>query len=212
MQYLFLDIASHKGLLACVTENAVVSSLEVGHKISDADLIPAVENLLKDAKWSYQDLTHIACVTGPGGFTSLRVAVTYVNVLADQLSIPLTGVHLSEVYSARNLFSQHPITQPPEGVERGAWGEGIYWLHSTKKQELFVRGGEWKEPTLVTLDQLTSSLPTSAQWMGELLPEHQAQINREESQLKNLTDILPEFVSQLSYDKKPLEPWYGRGW
>lgn len=212
MKCLFLDIASHKGLLACVSENAVVASQEVDHKISDADLIPAVENLLKTASWSYQDLTHVACVTGPGGFTSLRVAVAYANVLADQLNIPLAGIHLSEVYLARNLSTLHPITQPPEDVGHRVWGVGMYWFHSTKKTELFARGGEWKEPTLVSLDQLTQSLPESAQWMGELLPEHQEHINREQAKLQNLQDILPDFLSRLSFEKKPLVPWYGRGW
>ena len=121
VKYLFLDIASHQGCIACADDMSTVASVPCTSRIADHDLIALIEQVLKQAAWSYQDLTHIACVVGPGGFTSLRVAVTFTNVLADQLGIPAAGVHLSDLYGARVPHSQ------------------FLWLHSTKKQELFAR-------------------------------------------------------------------------
>lgn len=194
MNCLFLDIASHSGLIAISSDSAVIAATEVDHKISDADLISLVEDLLKAAELTYKSLTHIACVIGPGGFTSLRIAVAYANILADQLQIPAAGVHLSDLYTARA-------------------SDNVYWLHSTKKHELFVKGGEFSEPTLVNIEDLSAKIPDGALWMGELIPEHQAALSTlKAADLVETVPILPGVVSGLSYQKELLTPWYGRGW
>ena len=180
-------MASKDGVIGCITD-AVVTSEDVSNRINDGELIPIVKGVLEEAGWKLSDLTHIVCVVGPGGFTSLRVAVTFANVLADQLEIPSAGVHLSEVYAARTE-------------------DDVYWLHSTKKDQLFVCGGKWEEPTLINVNEI----PCGA-WMGELLDEHKKASGAEQVQLKDLTEVLPELVSAAGYSKEILHPWYGRGW
>ena len=208
MRSLFLDLASHgsaglttsAALVACVTDQNVVSSEGVSARISDHELLPITEDVLKKAGWTYKDLTHIACVIGPGGFTSLRVAVTFANILADQLGIPLAGIHLSALYGVR--------------VEDRVRDE-MYWLHSTRKDQLFVHGGKWKEPTLVSIDEIHSQfliLNSQFSWAGELIPEHRAKIDADPVALKTIDDILPGFLAAQTYRKESLHPWYGRGW
>jgi tRNA A37 threonylcarbamoyladenosine modification protein TsaB len=187
MKCLYIDLASRDGRIACVGET-VVSSEDVSNKLSDGEVIPIVERVLKDSEWEHKDLTHIVCVVGPGGFTSLRVAVTFANVLSDQLGIPSAGIHLSEVYKKRTE-------------------EDVYWMHSTKKDQLFVRGGKWDEPTLISLNDIPCG-----NWMGELLDEHKKASGAEQIQLKDLTEVLPDLVSAAGYSKEILHPWYGRGW
>ena len=197
MHYFFLDIASHNGLIACLSKDSVISSREVSTRVRDHELIPLVEECLKEAGWEYQDLDRIACVVGPGGFTSLRVAVSFANTLIDQLEIKGAGVHLSDLYFERSEDRKN---------ERA---EDLYWIHSTKRDSLFVRGGKWKEPTLISVDEI----PKDGLWMGELLDEQKEIIDAagsHGSQLRSVSEILPEFVQGLEYSKKPLEPWYGR--
>jgi len=202
MKTLFLDLASHSGLLACVADDAVVASVSVDHRINDTELVPLFEKLLKDANWMQQDIQRIACVIGPGGFTSLRVAVAFANALAFGLDVPVAGVHLSDLWAARTPPIPRPlspvsgerggaepraISHLPEGG-RGLGGGGFLWLHSTKKTQLFVRGfGSWAqkfpEAVCISLDDLLQVLPSpqrgegqgvGAVWLGELLPEHEA--------------------------------------
>ena len=197
---LFLNLASNDALVACVTDQNMVASASLNARISDHELLPMTEDVLKKAGWTYQDLTQIACVVGPGGFTSLRVAVTFANVLADQLGIPLAGIHLSELYGVR----------VGDGVR-----DGMYWLHSTRKEQLFVRGGTWKEPTLVSIDELHSQfaiLNSQFTWAGELITEHRAKIDADPVALKRIEDVLPKFLADQPYEKQSLHPWYGRGW
>lgn len=219
MRILFLDLASHSSApdagasIACVTEEKTAAIRFVDHRMGDDSLLPLLDGVMRDAGWKDADLTHIACVTGPGGFTSLRMAVTLANVLADQLRIPLAGVHMSDLYAVR--VAVWAVREPPlpSHASQSDW----VWIHATKKKELFVRGfGEyqalWPEATLVTLDDLVSAYPSDAPFAGELLPEQRAVVPVKDAPLAPLADVLPHVLRDLSYENASLTPWYGRGW
>jgi len=370
MRYLFLDLASHSGLLACVEDQTIKASEPVDHRIGDHELIPLFEKTLDAAGWKAADLTHIACVIGPGGFMSLRVAVAFANTLIHQLKIPGAGIHLSDLCAARSFSSsgsdeQTSIPQPlppqeeggcgrgwqksstpadlllyaremrkkpteaeeklweelrhdvlgvrfrrqyvlegaifdfycpelkfvievdgeihdnpeclradqerderfaegyhiktirftndevlhdvegvlgsikkhiqkhsPSLVERGEGGEvktkrigkGFLWLHSTKKNELFVRGfgfyaSLWPEATHVTVEDFllhaAEIRESQLRWCGELIPEHEALFKEKKLQpvaLCPLAEVLPAFLQKQTFTGKLLEPWYGRSW
>src|SRR3989344_5585374 len=197
MKCLFLDIASHDGLLALVTEQEVIAYRAVHNRVPDHELIPLMEELLRQGGWSYSHLTHIACVVGPGGFMSLRVASACANTLVSQLNILSVGIHLSDVYRARI----------------GAHTREGYWLHSTKKDQLFIDGGQWNEPTLINLQELQTLIPRFL-WIGELLPEHEKALEAhglKKAALREMTEILPRFLAEQRYSRQNIIPWYGRG-
>jgi tRNA threonylcarbamoyl adenosine modification protein YeaZ len=202
MKILFLDLASHHGAVALVTEEKTEVLVPVDHRMSDADLLPLIEKALADTGWSYQDLTQLACVIGPGGFTSLRVAVSAINALAFSLTIPAAGIHLSALKGAQ------------------ADAQDFWWLHSTKKVQLFMRGfGEFAnthgEPQLVQVEDLSKILSPGDQWIGELIPEHQTKLSETQgvpAQEKSIEEVLPGFLAAQAYGHAQLEPWYGRGW
>jgi len=222
MRCLFLDLASHHGLLACIDDRSVVASREIDHRIGDHELVPLFENTLKEAGWKSEDLTQVACVIGPGGFMSLRVAVAFANTLIHQLQIPGVGVHLSDVYRARACHGElcRTMTHKPVSSFDRAQDDTFLWLHSTKKHELFVRGfGEWAkvwpEATHITLEEFTgqSTQYTVRSWTGELIPEHESLV-REKGflplELLSLESVLPALLQAQAYATKLLEPWYGR--
>lgn len=202
---LSINLASHgstslttgQGHIAVCSESAVLAWSEADHRMADNEVVPLIEKTLKDAKLTYSDLTHIACVTGPGGFTSIRSGVTIANVMSHELKIPLAGIHLSDLCLAQ------------------ATGSPTWWLHSTKKEQLFLKGGSIHEPTLMNLADALELFHVNESWIGELI----------ESQEKAVTDrglmpgtiillqqVLPKFLATRTYSSNLLEPWYGRGW
>ncbi|MDD5469577.1 MAG: hypothetical protein PHO92_02135 [Candidatus Peribacteraceae bacterium] len=198
MQCLFIDIASHSGLVACTDAQSIVSGQSCDHKIRDGELLATIQNVLTGAGWRYEDLTALACVIGPGGFTSLRMAIACTNVLADQLRLPSAGIHLSDLVDAR-VREEH-----------------FLWLHSTKRAELFVRGfgtyaSRWPEPTHVLLEDFLRDVPHGAPWAGELLPQHADVLHTLRALVpEDSATVLPALLSGASYETRSLLPWYGR--
>lgn len=215
MKCLYIDLASNKGLLALVMEQSVAAAEHIDHRVGDHELMPRLENLLRVAGCGFHDLTQIACVIGPGGFMSLRVGVALANVLSDRLDTPVAGIHLSDLYAARIPPPLHPS---PNGGGEG--GRGVLWLHSTKKQELFVRSldpkGQWPEATHMKLEDFLQSVEQPMHWIGELIPEHQVAIATVGTLYamspQDMEQILPAFLHRQVFKKQILEPWYGRGW
>lgn len=206
MRTFFLDLAGNPGTIACA-DSAVRAIGSVDRKISDADLLPLAERVLADADWTWDDLERIACVTGPGGFMSLRVAAAFTNALAWERKIPLAGIHLSDLYVARFSPTTYHL-QPTTCI----------WIHSTKKQELFVRGvgahaSLWPEPTHVRLEGLLAALPENAPLIGELIPEHAEVLAARGCRLQEvrpLGEILPAVLAEAAYGTAAIQPWYGR--
>ena len=195
MSTLYLNLASAQHHIAMVDEQVVRASHVAENRITEHSLIPILTEVLRAAKVDQSEVKRIACIVGPGGFTSLRVGITFANVLADQLQIPMSGIHLSDLYAAR--------TQEDDYI----------WLHSTKKDSLFIRGfgmykKQWPEPTLIVVDDVPDDLP----WVGELLHAHQEKMQTEQLQLQEVETILPSLLSTQKYTSKPLLPWYGRSW
>lgn len=213
MNILYLDVASHAGTLACVTKEKTVAIETIDHRIDDAELVKRIESIIGKAGWQYKDLTHIACATGPGGFTSLRVGVAAANALSWSLKIPSAEVRLWEVYEKRE--------KRKDEREKLKTESGNIWLHSTKKTHVFMKSGKDIEPICMTLEELEKRLVVSGKrlvksWIGELIQEHQefvAKLGLTPAPVADLSAVLPSLLSNLPYSPNTtLLPWYGRGW
>ncbi|MBN1326150.1 tRNA (adenosine(37)-N6)-threonylcarbamoyltransferase complex dimerization subunit type 1 TsaB [Candidatus Falkowbacteria bacterium] len=55
-------------------------------------LLPLIDKLLKKNKIGFTDLKGIIIVSGPGPFTSIRIAVAVANTLSFALKIPVVGI------------------------------------------------------------------------------------------------------------------------
>lgn len=204
LRTLFLDLAGNPGLLALVMDKSVVASTVLDHRASDAVIVPAIETLLREAAWSYGDLTGVAAVTGPGGFMSLRVGISTANALSFGLKIPIAGVQLSDLWAHRTHRSSLTAHR-------------LIWLHSTKKNLLFIRGFDslaplWPEATLISIEDAKKLIPAGTSFIGELIEDHRKALPQLQP-LESITptlDVLPSLLSTLNFQQTPLEPWYGR--
>lgn len=204
MHTLFLDVASHAGLLALVHEKKIIASLPVDHRLSDHEVLPRIDELLRRGGSQFsgpKDIDRIACVLGPGGFMSLRAGVSLTNAMSMVLDVPTCGVHLSDLYRARIMNDELRMKN--------------VWLHSTKKSQLFFRRFP-QEPICIDVEALSSHVHKGEAWMGELISEHRTIVDTlglVPADLRTLDEVLPPFLARQEYRKdRILEPWYGRGW
>lgn len=72
-----------------------------------ADLLVAIEGILKKEKLTLKDLKAILVNIGPGSFTGTRVGVTVANTLAWTLNIPVCGYQADKQDKILNQASQN---------------------------------------------------------------------------------------------------------
>jgi tRNA threonylcarbamoyl adenosine modification protein YeaZ len=202
MQTLFIDLASNKQLLALVGEDTTLAIREADERFDEAELMPVVEALCKEAGIKLKTINRVACTTGPGGFMSQRVGAALANALAYSIGVPAAGIHLSDLWNARVMDSdKNQIAFP------------LVWLHSTKRTHLFYRDLiELGDPVLIEIKTL-SALPNGTKFVGELIDEHAALISGCERlvDIAPTENILPAVVNSLTYANAQILPWYGRG-
>lgn len=78
-----------------VAEASYVTSLNHATK-----LMPLLERLMTEAKWTPSQLTRVVVADGPGSYTGLRIGATTAKTLAYTLGIELVAVSTLELMAA----------------------------------------------------------------------------------------------------------------
>jgi tRNA threonylcarbamoyladenosine biosynthesis protein TsaB len=89
------------GVSLALGDGAKAWSLRRKAKAADEALWPALEGLLKKAEKRLPDLKGVACMTGPGRFTAVRIGVTFADSLARARGVPVVGLTRFEAYAPR---------------------------------------------------------------------------------------------------------------
>src|SRR5690349_21705957 len=96
---LALDGSTYSGSVALINDGRVVAELTIGGEdgsVSRAGrgekLMPAIAECLEEAGVDRAEIARIVCGSGPGSFTSLRVAGSVGKGLASGLGVPLYAV------------------------------------------------------------------------------------------------------------------------
>ncbi len=74
-------------------------------------LLPAVDEMLEEARWKKSDLQLLVVGIGPGSFTGIRIGVVTARTLAQALNLPLVGVSLLDSYAAMLLESSPDLAE-----------------------------------------------------------------------------------------------------
>ncbi len=80
-----------------IKDNKIFDKIDLvgDHKVSE-NLLNLIGKLLKKNKIKFEQLKGIITVTGPGPFTSLRIAVAVANTLAYSLKIPVVAIEMKQ--------------------------------------------------------------------------------------------------------------------
>ncbi|MEE9313985.1 MAG: tRNA (adenosine(37)-N6)-threonylcarbamoyltransferase complex dimerization subunit type 1 TsaB [Rhizobiaceae bacterium] len=108
-------------------------------------LMPLLEELLDQALVEWTDVTKVACTTGPGSFTGLRVGLATARGLALALNCPCVGV---------SVFEAMATNQPmPLGVVMDAKRDQL-WLQTFNKD-----GDAFGKPLATPIADALSHIP-----------------------------------------------------
>lgn len=97
---LSIDTSSNKLICVGISINGKEDKLERQiDKQKTQVILPMTAELLKKNKVSFQDITNISVVTGPGSFTGLRVGIAIANALSFSLGVPINNQKLGTIVS-----------------------------------------------------------------------------------------------------------------
>jgi tRNA A37 threonylcarbamoyladenosine modification protein TsaB len=162
---------------------------------TDELLITAIEKLLRKHYKTYQDINQLLCINGPGGFTTLRIFVSACNALSYSLGVPQAAIGAYQWHLAHSKESE------------------AFWLHSTKRDQLFIAADSNQEPQLINVQDLPSLIKGKSTVIGDLIKEHKTIIK--DTGLQHITvkvdpNTIRAIVKQSTFKQGLIEPWYGR--
>lgn len=100
----------------------VITNLKKNHSIR---LMPAIDELMKDAGIHPKELQRIVVAHGPGSYTGVRIGVTTAKTLAWTLGIPLVGISSLEALAQNGRYFEG-IISPIFDARRGQVYTGLY--------------------------------------------------------------------------------------
>ena len=112
MRILSIELSAFTGSVALADDDHVVcESALPDDRQSAKSLIPAIKQTASQAGWSAESLDLICLTTGPGSFTSLRIAVTAAKVLAWSVNAEVLGVNTLRAIAHRAFTSKPEIKE-----------------------------------------------------------------------------------------------------
>jgi tRNA threonylcarbamoyl adenosine modification protein YeaZ len=132
---------------------ALIASRTVTKMHASRELIPLVDQLLKDHSIALDNLPYIVVNQGPGPFTTLRVVISTVNGISLATGIPLIGIDALEAMRRQWQDTTYPCT----AFIFNAFGFDVYALIE-KKGTVIFKGCVAIDQLLVTLHQEKESI------------------------------------------------------
>lgn len=124
------------------------------------ELAPALEKLLARCGYTLSDLTALACATGPGSYSGLRIGVALAKGIASARDLPLIGISTLDILAvAQPNYQNTLIVVVTAGRGRVAVGR-----YQWRKGRWVGRG----EPQLMDWATLFASIDGPAHLTGEV--------------------------------------------
>ena len=123
---LALDASTDACSVALYIDGAATHIFELAAKSHTQRLLPMVDEILRAANCSLQDLNAIAYGRGPGSFTGLRICMGVVQGLAFGANLPVIPISTLQAM-AQGFLVDNPNTSLPLLVALDARMDEIYW-------------------------------------------------------------------------------------
>lgn len=167
MLTLAINTASQESALALIQDDRVLGEVAwLSNANESTKVLPGLEELLNQAGKTWEDLTHIFVVKGPGAYTSLRVGITIANGIAWTLKLPMKSATVFELWEHRLSPDDR---QAPHLIAIAA-GRDFYQLKDDPERHTLDQLRELQLPLYGEIPEPQITTTTFAQAVIELIP------------------------------------------
>lgn len=166
-----LDTALQRCSVAILRDGAVVARCAEDMAKGHAErLAPMAAAMLSEARARVADLDRIGVIVGPGGFTGVRVGLSFARGLAIGTGVPVVGVtSLAALAANVDTDGEGALIGAVIDARRGQVYAGLYGADGTERLAPFV---ETPQAALLKLGALAVGAPVSLIGSGAgLLPD-----------------------------------------
>jgi tRNA threonylcarbamoyladenosine biosynthesis protein TsaB len=154
MKILAFDNSTSSCVVAVQNGDAIFVKAQAAPMQQAKLILPAIDNLLREAKLSLADLDVIAFGCGPGSFTGVRIATSVGQSLAYASNKPLVAISsLAFIAQSASMYSHPPLSRAIVCTD-ARMNEVYYGDYQFADEGVELVGHE----KLLTLDELKKSL------------------------------------------------------
>ncbi len=155
MIVLAFESTARAASVAVCDEQRVLGCYDIDNGLTHSELLlPMAEQLMKTLGLSFSDVELLACTTGPGSFTGVRIGTALVKGLALGKNIPCVGVSTLESL-AENLSGIDGVVVPVMDAKRGQFYTAVFVSNDNE------------------LTRMTEDMAISARELSERLSEYE---------------------------------------
>lgn len=102
MNILGIDTSTKKANV-CIKKDTLILDKNIDNEITHSEkLLPLIDNALKEANISLNEFDYLACSTGPGSFTGIRIGLSTIKAFSKVISKPIFAVSSLDILAYTN--------------------------------------------------------------------------------------------------------------
>ena len=108
MQILAVTTSSNNCSVAILKEKKEIKELNIeNEKTHSENLMPLIEQTLKESNTNLKEIDYLACDVGPGSFTGIRIGIATIKAISEVCKIPICAVSSLEGLAYINQQSKN---------------------------------------------------------------------------------------------------------
>ena len=170
MKLLAIDTSGPVCGVAVLSDGAVVCEQTVANRLThSANLLPMIDTALTASGLTLADMDRLACVTGPGSFTGVRIGVSTLKGLAHGCGKPCVGVDALEAMAA-GISGFDGLVVPLQDARAGQVYAAAFTVCDSRPARVLA-----DQP--ISVNDLAALLPSLGErflFLGDGMPVHRA--------------------------------------